>query len=345
MIHTDTRPTRGSTGAVTAAAVATVALLLAACGGGGSALTPSSSPTGSSASPTPTTSTTPTSTTPAVAGHATLTGLPMASLAAIDRPIVVIDVGFPAGHAAPSGIAQADVVYQEFDRPGRSRLVAVYQSQDAGTVGPVVDTSPIDWRVTSVMGLPVLAFASGSTGFVKQVGPTVVTPRSSDTYPSLFRHSGGALYTSTTALRASAPGAAVAPKGLIGFGDSAAESKAGRKVTHLTVTVPGQPAQSWTFNGQLWVGPGGVTATNVVVQNVPYKTLTPNHAPPVGSALIIGSGSGTVVAGGVSVAVSWFRLQLTSITNYVDVHAFPVTLLPGRSWVIFAPPGSKAVTS
>ena len=328
-----------------AAAVATVALLLAAWGGGCSAVTPSSTPTGSSSSPTPTASTTPTSTAPSVAGHGTLTGLPMASTAAIDRPIVVVDVGFLAGRAAPSGLGQADVVYQEFDRPGRSRLVVVFQSQDAGTVGPVVDTSPIDWRVTSVMALPVLAFASGSTGFVKQVGPTVVTPRSYDTYPSLFRHSGGGLYTSTAALRGSAPAAAAAPKGLIGFGGSAAESKAARKVTHLTVAVPGQPTQSWTFNGKLWVGPGGVTATNVVVQNVPYKTLTPNHAPPVGTALIIGSGSGTVVAGGVSVAVSWFRLQLTSITNYVDIHAFPVSLLPGRSWVIFAPPGSKAVTS
>ena len=328
-----------------AAAVATAALLLAACGGGSPAVTPSSTPTGSSSSPTATASTTPTATAPAAAGRGTLTGLPMATVAALDRPIVVIDVGFPAGRAAPSGINLADVVYQEFDRPGRSRLVAVYQSQDAGTVGPVVDTSPIDWRVTSVMALPVLAFASGSTGFVKQVGPTVVTPRPYATYPSLFRHSGGGLYASTSVLRASAPAAAPAPKGLISFGSSAAESKAARKVTHLTVAVPGQPTQSWTFNGQLWVGPGGVTATNVVVQIVPYKTLAPNHAPPVGSALIIGSGPGTVVAGGVSVAVSWFRQQLTSITNYVDVHAFPVTLLPGRSWVIFAPPGTKAVTS
>ena len=345
MIHAEMRSAGGSRGAVAAAAVATTALLLAACGGGSAAVTPSSSPTGSSSSPTPSTSTTPTASTPAVAGRGTLTGLPMATVAALNRPIVVVDVGFTAGQAAPSGINQADVVYQEFDRSGRSRLVAVYQSQDTGTVGPVVDTSPVDWRVTSVMRLPVLAFASGSTGFVKQVGPTVVTPRSYDTYPSLFRHSGGGLYASTSALRSSAPGAPAAPMGLISFGNSAAKSKAARKVTHLTVAVPGQPTQSWTFNGHLWVGPGGVTATNVVVQNTPYKTLIPNHAPPVGSALIIGSGQGTVVAGGVSVAVSWFRLQLTSITNYVDVHAFPVTLLPGRSWVIFAPPGSKAVTS
>ena len=296
-----------------------------------------------SGSPTPTASVSPTPVAPA--GYGTLTGLAMASAAAVNRPIVVIDVGTGGGRPAPVGLSQSDVVYQEFDGPGRSRLIVGYQSQDAGTVGPVTTTAPADWRITAAMGLPVLAFTGGPTGFVQQVGPTVVTPRSSTSFPSLYRRGGTSFYASTSTLRASAPKAAPAPKGLINFGTTAAKSMGARKVTHLVVTIPGHAAESWTWNGRFWIGPGGITATNVVVQNVTYKTLVPSHASAVQSAQLLGSGRGTVAAGGISVDCAWFRRDLLGVTNYVDVHAVPVPLLPGRSWIILAPPGSKAVAS
>ena len=341
MIHRNIRSVRGGVGAGAGAAMA--ALLLAACSGGATAATPiGSGSTGpSSASP----KATPSPSRAAPAGYGTLTGLPMASAAQVDRPIVVIDIGLGPGRPAPKGLAQADVVYQEFDAAGRSRLIAVYQSQDAGAVGPVVATAPTDWRVTSLMALPVLGFDGGPTGFVKQVGPTVVTPRSSVSFPSLYQHSGSSLYTSTSRLRASAPKAAPAPKGLISFGTSAAGSLTARKVRHLSLTIPGHASESWTWNGRLWIGPGGISATNIVVQNVSYKTLVPSHGSAVQSAQLLGSGTGTVVAGGVSVVCTWYRKALLNITNYVDVHAVPVPLLPGRSWIILAPPGTKAVTS
>jgi hypothetical protein len=83
----------------------------------------------------------------------------------------------------------------------------------------------------------------------------------------------------------------------------------------------------------------------VVVQNVAYKALTPSHDPTVQSAQLLGTGSCLVVTGGSSIAGTWIRRQLLGITNYVDLKAVPVPLLPGRSWVILAPPGTKAVTS
>ena len=92
-------------------------------------------------------------------------------------------------------------------------------------------------------------------------------------------------------------------------------------MTHLVITVPGHLAQTWVWNGHFWVGPGGVQVTNVVLQVVPYKRLTPSKDPAVNSAIPIASGPGVVVAGSSSVVVEWFRRSLLSITNYLDGHA------------------------
>ena len=344
-MHRPTRSVRGDarSAAMVASAVA-AALLLAACSGG--ATTPGTSGSGSGASPTtsgsagspsPTVSPTP------PAGYGTLDGLPMATLAQVRRPIVVVDVGWQAGAATPTGLGQADVVYQEFDSAGHSRLVVGYQSQDSSSVGPVAATAPVDWRITSLWALPVLAFAGGPTGFVKQVGPTVVTPRSSSSFATLFHRSGAFLYASTAALRASAPKAAPAPAGLLNFGTTASQSPHARKVSRLTVSVPGQPTQTWVWNGRLWTGPGGVTATSVVVQDVTYKSLKPAKDPAVASAQVLGSGQGVVVTGNAGLGCAWYRRELVDITNFVDAGSQPIRLLPGRSWIILAPPGTKAV--
>ena len=240
------------------------------------------------------------------------------------------------------------MVYQEFDNAGHSRLIAAFQSTDVELGRPGRCHRPRRRAGHLADGAAGARFRRWPDR-VRQAGRThrrdataerVATPR-------LFSHIGTSLYTSTQAsLRASAPKAARAPAGLIGFGTTAAESPTARKVTHLVVIDPRAPGRrAWSWNGHVWVGPGGVQFTNVVVQVVPYKRLTPSKDPAVNSAIPIGQGVGVVVAGQTSVSVRWFRRSLLSVTNYLDSHAVPIPLLPGRSWIILAPSGSRATAS
>jgi Protein of unknown function (DUF3048) N-terminal domain/Protein of unknown function (DUF3048) C-terminal domain len=342
VIHLSNRSRSRSAAAGTAAAVAAAGLLLAACSSGAGAAAPStsSSAVATTASPSPS------PTRPPVVPIAPLTGQPARSAAALTRPIVVVDVGFTGDGAGLRGVGQADLIYQEFDNPGVSRLIAAFQSQDATTVGPVAPTSPVDVRVVDLWAVPVLAFNGGPTGSVRQVGPTVVTPRSTKSFATLFHLVGSSYFASTAALRASAPTAAPAPQGLLSFGGPTAKSGTGaRAVKHLTVRVPGQAAQSWSFNGTGWVGPGGVIVTNLVVQTVSYKTLTSAKDPTVHAAVLIGTGPATVIGGGYAVACTWVRAQPLKITNYFDSSSLSVALTPGRTWIILAPLGTAVATS
>ena len=113
-------------------------MLLAGCGSGAGAGS-SSFPLATSASSSPS-STASGTTRPSPVATAPLTGLPAGSAAALASPIVVVDVQVIGGGVGLRGVGQADVVYQEFDNPGISRLIAAFQSQDA-TVGPVAATA------------------------------------------------------------------------------------------------------------------------------------------------------------------------------------------------------------
>jgi len=317
------------------------AAFLAACGSAKSAgptdtpaSSPSGSPTTSSSSPTPSTVTPP-------VGYAPLTGLPMTTAAAVARPIVAVTVAIVPGAAAPRSLAAADLLYQEFDRTGRSRILALFQSADAQLVGPVGDTAPSDIRLLAPMAEPVYAFVGGPTGFVAQARVDVVTPRSALVVPGLF-HSAGGLFTSTTALRASAPRALPAPPGLLSFDAvPAAAANGARKVTRVTIAVPGQPTQTWSWTGKVWTGPAGLTRTNIVIQTVVYKTLTPSKGPSVASADVVGNGPSTVLAANLAVTGSWVRPALQQITNYTDAHTVPFSLTPGRSLVLLVPAGTR----
>lgn len=330
---------------VAVAGTLAAASLLAGCGGstsGPAGAATSASPTGPSPSPSASSSPT-TSPAPTEVGRAPLTGLPVADAARLARSTVAVVVGLIPGHAV-TGVRSADLVYAEFDRPGHTRLLALYQSTDA-YVGPVAATAPVDERLLTLFGSPAYGFADGPTGFVAQAKAPTVTARDLVTYRSLYRASGGSFFASTTALRASAPAVTAPLAGALTFASTSAPApSSSRALRRIVVSVPGQAAMTWIWNGQQWAGPAGSLITNLVVQYVKYKTLTPHKSPVVGSAQVIGSGVAAVYAGRHGLSVAWLRLFPGLVTVYKR-GIQPVGLVPGRTWVLLVPAGTKVTTS
>ena len=142
------------------------AVLLAACSGVGADVPePSSTPTATSTSSTSPSDVADEHRQPV--GYMPLTGVGVSSTAALTRPAVVVAVQLVHGRPV-SGIGSADLVYAEFDRSRHVRLVAVYQSADAGSVGPVTATAPADPKLLTLFGSPAYGFDGGPTGFVAQ---------------------------------------------------------------------------------------------------------------------------------------------------------------------------------
>src|SRR5450631_1046053 len=76
---------------------------------------------------------------------APLTGLPVTGARAASRPAVAVSLS----GAQPQGLGSADVVYEELTSP--LRYIAVFQSHDGASVGPVGQTRPMDGQALSVL--------------------------------------------------------------------------------------------------------------------------------------------------------------------------------------------------
>ena len=149
---------------------------------------------------------------------------------------------------------------------------------------------------------------------------------------------------STTTLRASYRGAAPMA-GLLTFASDVAPAPTGPTPLHrIVVSVPGQDALTFTWDGTAWAGPAGSRLANVVVQYVAYKTLTPHKSPTVRSAVTTGSGTAKVFAGQHGASTTWSR-RFPGIVTVYTASSRPVGLLPGRTWVLLVPTGTTVVSS
>jgi hypothetical protein len=343
---------RGWAGCVIAVSWCGAIAILAGCSGstGGSAASGDTrstwlaSPAGGRTSSTPV----PAKSTGAAQMTAPLTGLGVTAAIAQRSAVAVAVAG-----SDPVGIGSADLVFEEMTSP--IRYLAVFQSQQASTVGPVTGTRPTDGQALSVLH-PVTGYDGGTNAFIAVLHTTKIIDAGYASHASLYSAGPDGLTVSTVALaatdRSDGP-----PPGLFSYRRSGA-SLASVQETHPTsvrVEVPGQPAEQWDFDARAdrWVQTAGgprVSVANLVIQLVPFKTVYLSHRYDQTTQVprVLGTGQAAVFSGvtpggsGGSAAVgTWFKPGLAAVTNYFDAAHVPMNFEPGPTWIVLAPPGTQ----
>jgi hypothetical protein len=290
-----------------------------------------------------------TSTAPVAAfGLAPLTNEPAASAQVAARNAIAVAITLRAGAPAPVGLDAADYVFEEVAGPGNHRLIAIFQSRDATRIGPVGSPRPMDLKL-----LPALRPISANDGQPSRFYNGLRSnPRIIDhSYPvdsGAYQHSGGWLYTSTAAQYAHAS-AQVAPPNLFPFVQPGLRmaSVAAHATSAVTVALPGEPAQVWTFDTRRGVfnrAAPAVAVANIIVLLVPFRLVATSNkrtAAQVETADLVGSGSCLVASAGFSTPCTWSRNKNQSITNVLDSKGYPIRLAPGATWVVLAPTSTK----
>jgi hypothetical protein len=345
---------------VTAAVLAAVAgLAMAGCGAGSADLMQPAAGHGTGTA-SASASAAPTATASSTAQRrqmAPLTGLAASGARAAGRPAVVV----PLSGSQLQGLAAADLVFEEMASP--VRYIAVFQSRDDSSVGPVTGTRPTDAQVLSVLH-PLDAYDGGTTSFIRVLDKTQVVDLGYAGHPSLYRAGAGGLTVSTSqvrqAARDTAPPQMFTYQGT-GVGAEASFASTGAwRTSSLTITAPGQATQAWAFGARshhwrLVSGGLSVQVANIVVQKVPYKTvfLSRKYGLTTTSARVIGSGSALMLSEtgpsngttGTAVKGTWSKPGIHDVTNYLDANNRPVGFQRGTTWVILAPPGTRISTA
>jgi hypothetical protein len=309
---------------------------------------------------------------PLAASRCPLTDLPAPGGKIPHRPALAVKIGNePEGARPQAGLNEADIVY---DTPAEAfimRYIAVYQCNEASSIGPTRSVRWVDWHLVQQFGHPVLAFAGGIDPDVSTVSnlpwldaADLLTGAQSAGVRIASRVPPDNLYTSTSALWALfKPEPAPTPV----FTYTAALPAAARPAASLAIDFSEGTDVLWKWDAQAgsWLHTYGgvpdvdtltnqpVTTTNIVMQIVHY-TFGPYPESPDGSgdveSVTTGSGAGYVLRGGKEIPVTWHRTTTSSPTTFTDAKGQVVGLAPGRTWVELLPdtvastPGAFALT-
>lgn len=349
-------PTRPSCSklALSVAVAASLALVAAGCGGGSKK---TAAPASTDKAVVPTTAA------PKPDGPVfPLTGLPVDDTAKATRPALIVKIDNAPQARPQDGLDLADVVYEEVVEGGITRFLAVFQSHDAPSVGPVRSVRPIDPAIITPLG-GLFAYSGGAPKFQRMIRQAPVVDVGFDNKSGAYYRQPGRkaphnLMTSTPALWASARLDKVPPPlfSYVKPGETVGGPNE-RPLGGFSVVLGERTSAGWdwdagakvwrrTTNGTPHVDSQGrqLGFENVVLQVVDYRYTGDVDVAgfKVPEADIIGQGRAFFLSAGKFVPGRWSKPNAATPTQFTDESGTPMKLTPGRTWVEFMP--SNAVT-
>ncbi|MFT7501395.1 MAG: hypothetical protein ACI91Q_000190 [Gammaproteobacteria bacterium] len=278
-----------------------------------------------------------------------LTGVPVESEAdVIDRAALAVKIdNHPAARRNQSGLAVADVVFEEKVEGGLTRFAAVFHTQDADPLGPIRSGREQDVNLLSSLNEPLFGWSGGNPGVTRLIRASfLVDVGAPSNFGSYYRGPGSAphnLYSDTASLYALAPEDHPGPPtrqfqflddGTVFAGEVA------KKVSFAIGSIDivwewnadkGRYERSQEGGKHVDKTYGQIGAENVILLAVDYRqSAIDDNAP---EAVTLGEGQATVFSNGEVINGRWQK-EL-AVYNFVltDDEGNPIELTPGQTWV------------
>jgi hypothetical protein len=258
-----------------------------------------------------------------------------------------------------SGLDKADVVFEEPVEGGITRYAAVFQCQDAASVGPIRSARNIDIGILGQLGTPIEVHVGGINPVLANINASPIVNVDLGAYGGIASHPAGRYapydtYSTTSQMWGTHATMTTPPQALF---DYSVAVPAGTPAGTIHVPFSGTSDVTWKYNAALGVFQRFYNATqpdtladgvqnnanNVIVQYVAisYGPWLENSSPSsleVQAALYPNAnGNAVIYRNGVAIAGTWHRAALGAPTVYLDANSKVVTLEPGRTWVELVP--------
>lgn len=299
-----------------------------------------------------------TSTTVPLVATFPLTGMPAGDAAVTARRAVAAKIDGLGGIPAVWGVEQSDMVVEEVVEGGLTRLIAIFQSRDPARIGPVRSVRTSDFGVLAPLLRPLLVFSGGNEGTVQMARSAPLLafmPLSAESDAVFWRdpslRAPHNLFASVPEIRSHAE-QGVSPQPLFDFSSNLPVGPSvGSVESRLTwATTVGF---RWDAIRNVWLrelngkpqldGTGAqLLADNVLMLSSPYGTSPFDTRSP--EAQPIGTGPVRLYRNGTETIGTWTRANPADTWTLRTSDGAPMTLAPGRTWVVMAP-GFARITS
>jgi hypothetical protein len=278
-----------------------------------------------------------------------LTGEPLDSEAElVERPALAVKIdNHPGARRNHSGLAVADIVYEEKVEGSLTRFAAVFHTQDADPVGPIRSGREQDVALLSSLNEPLFGWSGGNPGVTALIRASFLVdigaPLNSGSYyrgPGAGPHN---LYSDTDSLYALTPDDHPgAPSLQFGYLDDG-QVFAGEPGRDVSFTI-GSIDIEWTWDDEeeryqrsqegdehIDKTYGRIGAENVILLGVDYRPSSIDRNAP--EAITLGSGLVSVFSNGEYVSGTWAReLEVARFRLTLD-DGQTIQLTPGQTWV------------
>ena len=274
------------------------------------------------------------------------------------RPALAVKIDNASRARPQSGLAEADIVYEEIVEGSITRFVAVFQSRDATRVGPVRSARTSDLHILANLNGPLFANSGGNGGTMARVRDSSLIDVGALSNASAFFRLGGRpaphnLYSSTDALYAADRGRGGLPEPMFAFRAPGAPVAGGVAATRFSVSY-GNTTATHTWDEALggWrratdgvahndAATGNPLApANVIVQFTEYGTSPADSRSP--EAIMAGEGEAWVFTDGQLVQGRWSRPNDEDVTEFTTANGETIAMTPGTTWILL--PRRGAVT-
>lgn len=288
-----------------------------------------------------------------------------------DRPALAVKIDDTDSGRPQAGLTEADVVFEEVVEGGLTRLMAVYQSQDPDTVGPVRSARSTDIGLLAELGRPLFAWSGANPTFAAAVRAADTVDVGAAAAPEAYRRADDRrapynLYASPEELRAAGSEAdpqAGPPPALFtyrpaeaGLDSPDAEAVGGFATGADAGGLATRIRWDWDGRSDTWLRSQDGTphrddqgtrvgAANVVVRFTPYRDsgVRDSSGAAVPEADMVGDGDAWLFTDGHVVRGRWNKPGPDDPTTYTAADGSPVRLTPGPTWVEVLPPGTGDV--
>jgi hypothetical protein len=336
------------------AALAALALVAAACGGGGdesadstAASTSTTTSTTVKASTTTSSTSTTTTTVPETIRQP-LTGAPLASAEEIiARPALVAKIdNNPLAVPNQSGLAVADIVFEEVVEGRTTRFAAVFHSQSSDPIGPIRSGRTQDIDLVSSFNSPLFVWSGGNRGVTRLINESFLVNMGPNNASGYYRGPGRApnnLYTSTDDIWAQTPPDHPGPPPQQFQYLDEGEAVEATATAGVDVRI-GSENIAWTWNPDEMRFDrsqrgrphddsllGRIRSTNVVVMGVEYRPSAVDRRSP--EAQTTGEGPVWIFTDGQVREGIWKRELNVFPIEFFDAAGDPIELAPGNTWI------------
>jgi hypothetical protein len=272
-----------------------------------------------------------------------------------NRPALAVKVENLPEARPQTGLAWADLIYEEPVEGGITRFIVVYQCTNASRIEPVRSGRLTDPPILKQFGRPVFGYAGGVPAVIKAVRQAGVTDVNFNNAPNAYHRDAARvaphnLYTSTDELYRAAHRTGGVPPALFTYSTDAPASASPASSVHVPFSEYSDVYWRWDASKSEWMRSYGTTpatysngeqmaAPNVVIQMVRVKMTDITDANGMHSPLAITTGSGTVyvLRDGKVIKGTWSRPRQSDLTVLKDAQGNVIALHPGPTWIELVP--------